>query len=191
MIEDGWQTVLADPAWSFDDRGSRMAPEYAGNGRAYKHYETMKLDEICALPVKLIAAENAWLWLWAPNAFVLDGSASKVAQAWGFKPKQLITWTKIGKEGQPVFGGGHYTRVCTEQLVLCVRGKVKPLSRGVAGAILAPRSKHSRKPDEQYGLIESVSPGPFLEMFARSRHSDQWSVWGNEAPMEETNVELR
>ena len=171
--------ILADPAWPFSDKGSRMTPSYSGNGRKRAHYKTMSLADIMAMPVEKLASQDAHLWLWCPNALVLDGSATKVARAWGFEPKQLIPWLKTDSNGKPRLGGGHYTRVCTEQLVLAVRGKAPPLWRGEPGIIIAERSRHSEKPIESYELIERISPAPRLELFARRRYG-RWSIWGNE-----------
>lgn len=171
--------LLADPPWSFSDRGSRLAPSHEG-----KHYEVQTLQELIAASVfvRRLLAPDAFLWLWAPNSLVLDGTATRLARAWGCEPKQLIPWVKTDSKGKPRLGGGHYTRVCTEQLILCRRGRPKVLSRGVPGVIHAPRTRHSAKPDESYALIEELCDGPRLELYARRRYSAQWEVWGNEAP---------
>jgi N6-adenosine-specific RNA methylase IME4 len=174
-----YTTILADPPWRFRDLGTRMAPSYAGEQRAGAHYRTMSEAEICALPVVELAAPDAFLFLWAPHALVLDGTAMRVAQAWGFTPKQEIPWVKLAGNGRPRMGGGHYARVCSEPMLLCVRGRPKRLSAGVPGVILAPRSRHSAKPPEQYELIERLAPGPKVELFARSTRAG-WDCWGNE-----------
>lgn len=181
----GWPVVLADPPWSFDDVGTRLAPDYAGDQRADPAqvlYQTMPLEAIERLPVS--AADDAFLFLWAPNVLVLEGAATRVARAWGFEPRQLIPWVKTDAAGKPRLGGGHYTRVVTEQLVLCRRGAARPLRRDVPGIIFAPRGRHSAKPDESYQLIERLAAGPYLELFARRRYSPAWTVWGNQAPEE-------
>lgn len=171
--------ILADPPWRFRDLGTRMAPSYSGGQRASARYRTMSEAEICALPVAELAASNAFLFLWAPHALVLDSAAMRVAVAWGFAPKQEIPWIKTDAKGRPRIGGGHYARVCSEPMLLCVRGSPKRLSAGVPGVIIAPRSSHSAKPTEQYELIERLAPGPRLELFARSTRAG-WDLWGNE-----------
>ncbi len=185
-IPGGWSVVLADPPWRFADGGSRMAPDHIGRGSPRARYATMRESEICALPVLEAAAPDAWLFLWAPNAMVLDGQAAEVALAWGFKPKQLVTWVKTDAAGKPRLGGGHYTRVVTEQLIIATRGRVKPARRDLPGVLFEPRGRHSAKPDGAYALIEQLAPsgraGRRLELFARRRYSPSWQVWGKESP---------
>lgn len=171
--------ILADPAWPFRDQGSRLAPAHEG-----KHYSVLTLEQIVDLGafVRPLAARDAFLWLWVPNSLVLDGVARRVCRAWGFQPKQIIPWVKTDAAGNPRIGGGHYTRVCTEMLVLARRGRPEVLARNVPGVIHAQRTKHSAKPDESYELIERICNGPRLEMFARRRYSERWDVWGDQAP---------
>ena len=164
--------VLSDPPWRFDDRGSRIAPDHKG-----KHYETMSLSSIIGLGdwVRERAAKNCHLWLWAPNSFVIDGSAALVVRMWGFQPKQLATWVK------DKIGMGHWMRNATEQLLFGVRGRLSPLARNVRNYCEGKVTRHSAKPDESYELIEAISPGPRLEMFAR-RQRKGWHAWGDQAP---------
>lgn len=181
----GWPVVLADPPWPFRDRGTRLAPSYAGRQRKTPApYHVMRQADIDALglAVRNWAAPSSFLFLWAPNALLVDGTAAATARAWGFEPKQLIPWVKVDSKGKPRIGGGHYTRVCTEALVLCRRGRAAVRSRAVPGVILAPRSRHSAKPDESYRLIEELAAGPYLELFARRRFGPGWTVWGDQAP---------
>lgn len=171
-----FRAILADPPWSYRDRGSRMAPSHAG------HYQVQDLDTVKAMGslVSLLAAPDAFLFLWVPNSLVLDGTGQAVARAWGFEPKQLIPWIKTTADGtKPRLGAGHYTRVVSEQLVLCRRGRAKVLDRGVPGYIWAPRREHSRKPDEQYSYIERLAAGPYLELYARQEWPG-WQAWGNQ-----------
>jgi N6-adenosine-specific RNA methylase IME4 len=127
-----------------------------------------------------LAAKDAFLFLWAPNSIVLDGTADLVIKKWGFVAKQLIPWVKTDKSGKPRLGIGHYTRVCTEQLILARRGKPKVKRHNIPGVIIAPRGKHSAKPDESYQLIESLVDGEYLELYARRRYSSRWTCWGNQ-----------
>lgn len=177
-----YMTILADPPWSFDDKGTRLCPQYAGRQREERHYSVEPTLWICELGARVreLACDDSFLFLWSPNSLVLSGDAARVADAWGFVPKQLITWLKTSSDGSPRIGGGHYTRVCTEQLLLCRRGHARVMNRSTPGVIISRRTSHSRKPDCQYEYIESLSPGPYLEMFARSKHSPEWDVWGDE-----------
>jgi N6-adenosine-specific RNA methylase IME4 len=193
-----FQTVCSDPPWSFKDKGSRFSPDEEQDDGEVRDYETMSLEEIKDLGswVRQITDPDSMLYLWAPNTMVIEGIAQQVALAWGYTPKQLVTWVKTskfacttcGQAARPHFGGGHYTRVCTEQLMVCRRGKAKVLRQDIPGIIYAPRQKHegsnerthSVKPDVSYRLIEALSPGPYVELFARRQFNPQWSVWGNQ-----------
>ena len=141
----------------------------------------MTLDAIKALPVKDITAKNAHLYLWVPNALLPEGM--QVLEAWGFRYVSNIVWAKRRKDGGPDGRGvGFYFRNVTELLLFGVRGSMRTLQpgRSQVNMIETRKREHSRKPDEQYDLIESCSPGPYLEMF--SRHLQQgWMGWGDES----------
>jgi N6-adenosine-specific RNA methylase IME4 len=171
-------TILADPPWRFTNRTGKMAPEH----RRLARYGTMTLDEVAALPVPGIAAETAHLYLWVPNALLPDGLA--VMQAWGFTYKSNLVWHKVRKDGGPDGRGvGFYFRNVTELILFGVRGRsARTLAPGRRQVnMLATRKReHSRKPDEQYAIIEACSPGPYLELFARGTRKG-WATWGQEA----------
>ncbi len=173
-----FHTILADPPWRFSNRTGKMAPEH----RRLNRYETMSLDEICGLPVSDLAVEPAHLYLWVPNALRPDGL--KVMEAWGFQYKSNIIWQKVRKDGGPDGRGvGFYFRNVTEILLFGVRGKnARTLApgRSQVNFIASRKREHSRKPDEQYQLIESCSKGPYLELFARGTRPN-WIYWGNQA----------
>ena len=142
----------------------------------------MTLEQIQALPVASAAAEVAHLYLWVPNTLLPDGLA--VLEAWGFAYKSNLVWRKIRKDGgSDGRGVGFYFRNVTELILFGVRGKnartLKP-GRTQVNYLESRKREHSRKPDEQYRLIEACSPGPFLELFARGRR-DNWAGWGNQA----------
>lgn len=176
-VEGGYSTILADPPWRFQNRTGKVAPEHKRLGR----YATMSLEEINALPVAEIAADNAHLYLWVPNALLPEGL--EVMNAWGFRYVSNIVWAKRRKDGGPDGRGvGFYFRNVTELLLFGVKGHMRTLApgRSQVNMIETRKREHSRKPDEQYDLIESCSPGPFLEMFARYPR-EHWNVWGNES----------
>lgn len=174
--------VLADPAWTFRDVGSRMAPSYAGSGRKNAHYEVSGLDLIKAAGgfLRPLIAADCFLGLWAPHAMVLDGQAQSVAHAWGFTPKQEMIWIKTSKAGTPRIGGGHYSRLCSEALLLCTRGRPKVRNKSVPNVFFAERTAHSAKPDESYRVIERLCEGPYIELYARRRFSPAWTAYGRE-----------
>ncbi|MBH2043888.1 MAG: S-adenosylmethionine-binding protein [Comamonadaceae bacterium] len=173
-----FKTILADPPWQFQNRTGKVAPEH----KRLNRYGTLNLDDIKGLPVAKAAADTAHLYLWVPNALLPDGLA--VMQAWGFQYKSNIIWQKIRKDGGPDGRGvGFYFRNVTEILLFGTRGKnARTLQPGRTQVnIMSTRKReHSRKPDEQYPLITSCSPGPYLEMFARGKR-EGWAIWGNQA----------
>lgn len=176
----GFATVLADPPWRFANRTGKVAPEH----RRLDRYSTMDLESIIALDVKSVLAPNAHLYLWIPNALLPNGL--KVMQAWGFRYVSNIVWAKRRKDGGPDGRGvGFYFRNVTELLLFGVHGSMRTLSpgRSQVNMIETRKREHSRKPDEQYDLIESCSPGAYLELFARHPH-DGWTAWGDEASEE-------
>jgi N6-adenosine-specific RNA methylase IME4 len=171
-------TVLADPPWQFTNRTGKVAPEH----RRLARYGTMDLAAIADLPVAEHLAETAHLYLWVPNALLPDGL--RVLASWGFTYKANIVWHKIRKDGgSDGRGVGFYFRNVTELLLFGTRGRqARTLAPGRSQVnLLATRKReHSRKPDEQYPLIEGCSPGPQLELFARGPRPG-WTVWGNQS----------
>lgn len=155
--------IYADPAWQYGNQATRAATD--------NHYPTMPLDDICGLPVEGIAADNAHLHLWTTNAFLFD--AKQVMEAWGFTYKSVMVWVK------PQMGIGNYWRVSHEFLLLGTRGSCPYQDRSVMSWLEHERTRHSTKPEAFRTLIERVSPGPRLEMFARIT-CPGWSSWGNQ-----------
>lgn len=199
-----FKTIVADPPWGYEQRS---LPWYSGSEPSY---DLMKLEDICALPVKDIADLDAHLYLWAVLPMMAE--AYKVVEAWGFKADTLITWCKPG------VGLGAGWRGNTEHLIVARRGEAymnatcklcglrargrerkcaceKPVWH-VRGEIVAnrhpflttmkgtwyeaPRGEHSQKPELFMDMIEQMSPAPRVELFAR-RNRLGWATWGNEA----------
>jgi N6-adenosine-specific RNA methylase IME4 len=173
-----FSTILADPPWRFTNKTGKVAPEH----KRLSRYGTMTLDEIAALPVADIATKTAHLYLWCPNAMLPEGLA--VMKAWGFTYKSNVVWHKVRKDGgSDGRGVGFYFRNVTELILFGVRGKnARTLAPGRRQVNLFSTRKreHSRKPDEQYPIIEACSPGPFVELFARGTRKG-WAAWGNQA----------
>src|SRR5690606_26606648 len=159
--------ILADPPWQFQNRTGKVAPEH----KRLTRYGTLSLEEIKGLPVADAAADVSHLYLWVPNALLPEGLS--VMQAWGFQYKSNLVWHKVRKDGGPDGRGvGFYFRNVTELILFGVRGKnARTLAPGrrQVNFIASRKREHSRKPDEQYGIIEACSPGPFLELFARGQ----------------------
>jgi N6-adenosine-specific RNA methylase IME4 len=171
-------TILADPPWQFQNRTGKVAPEH----KRLSRYDTMTLEDIKTLPVAMVVADTAHLYLWCPNALLPDGLA--VMNAWGFHYKGNLVWHKIRKDGgSDGRGVGFYFRNVTELVLFGVRGKnartLQP-GRTQVNYLSSRKREHSRKPDEQYKIIEACSSGPYLELFARGKRTN-WSCWGNQA----------
>lgn len=155
-----------------------MAPEH----RRLSRYGTLTLDEIASLPIADFVEDRAHCYLWVPNALLPDGL--HVLSAWGFEYKTNLIWHKIRKDGGPDGRGvGFYFRNVTEVILFGVRGKnartLDPGRRQV-NFIATRKREHSRKPDEQYDLIEACSWGPYLELFGRGTR-ENWTIWGDQA----------
>jgi N6-adenosine-specific RNA methylase IME4 len=170
-------TVLADPPWRFTNRTGKVAPEH----KRLSRYDTMTVKDIAALPVADLMSKQSHCYLWVPNALMAEGLT--VLENWGFTYKANIVWAKRRADGGPDGRGvGFYFRNVTELILFGTRGKLRtlPPGRWQVNMIETRKREHSRKPDEQYPLVESCSPGPYLELFARYPQPG-WRVWGNEA----------
>lgn len=175
-VQGPFATIYADPPWRFHNRTGKMAPEH----QRLHRYPTMSFEEIFELPVNRLASAAAHLYLWIPNALIAYGL--ETMRRWGFTYKTNIVWYKIRKDGGPDGRGvGFYFRNVTELLLFGVRGNMRTLPPGRRQVnIVATRKRgHSRKPDEMYEIIEACSPGPYLELFARTLRPG-WVQWGDE-----------
>lgn len=168
-----YRTIVADPPWHLPPTGVFNGSSW-GAGRSSKlPYRSMTLDAIKALDVRSLADRDAHLYLWTINRCIRD--AFEVAEAWGFKFSTMLTWCKqeIG-----IGLGGAFT-LTTEHVLFCRRGSIKRTGVIPSTWFVAPRGEHSRKPDCLQDFVEQVSPGPYLELFAR-RQRLGWDTWGNE-----------
>ena len=171
-------TILADPPWRFQNATGKVAPGH----KRLNRYGTMSLTEIVDLPVQQLADNVAHLYLWVPNALLPEGLA--VMRAWGFAYKSNLVWHKIRKDGgSDGRGVGFYFRNVTEIVLFGVRGKnARTLApgRSQVNMMQTRKREHSRKPDEQYAIVEACSRGPFLELFGRGVRRG-WTIWGDQA----------
>jgi len=175
-VHGKYRTILADPPWRFQNSTGKVAPEH----KRLSRYATLSLQEILDIPVNTVADDNAHLYLWVPNALLAEGL--EVMRKWGFIYKTNIVWYKIRKDGGPDGRGvGFYFRNVTEIVLFGIKGKMRTLQPGrtQTNIIRSRKREHSRKPDELYDIIESCSPGPYLELFARGAR-EGWEVWGNQ-----------
>jgi N6-adenosine-specific RNA methylase IME4 len=170
-----YSVIYADPPWSYktySDKGKDRSAE--------KHYPTMSIDDICALPIVDLAADNAILFLWA--TFPSLDVAFKVIQAWGFTYKTVaFVWIKQNRKAESLFWGlGYWTRANAEICLLATKGTIKRISASVHQVITSHIEQHSKKPDEaRIRIVELVGDLPRIELFARER-APGWDVWGNE-----------
>ena len=166
-------TVLyADPPWRYRNKPNGRSPE--------SHYPTMKTEDICALPVQALAAEDCALFLWVTMPMLFE--AQKVLAAWGFRYKTVaFVWVKQNRKGRGIFWGmGYWTRANAELCLLATRGRPRRRAKNIHQVIISPVEEHSKKPEEARRRIEALlGEVPRLELFAR-RPSPGWDVWGNE-----------
>jgi N6-adenosine-specific RNA methylase IME4 len=172
-----FNTIYADPPWM--ERGGGKIKRGAD-----RHYPLMKTSEIMALPIQNIASENCHLYLWVTNNFLPDGLM--VMKAWGFRYVTTITWIKDR------IGLGQYFRGITEHCLFGVKGhlpyKVIDGKRQQGKTVIvAPKGQHSEKPEEMRQMIEKVSYGPYIELFAR-KASPGWCVWGDQI---QSDIEIK
>jgi len=179
-----YRTIVADPPWQFDQ--SWLTGNYLiygvkeGNVQTKRHYKrgavanypVMSMDELRMLPIGLWAADNAHLYVWTTNSHMVE--AHQITKAWGFEPKTILTWVK------PRLGMGTYYRNNTEHVVFAVRGSCPVLRHDVRTAFTGAQGGHSEKPDVFYDIVQSMSLGPYLDVFARKQRMG-WDSWGDEA----------
>ncbi len=164
-----YHTIVVDPPWAYEDK-LQMGSGSKHRGAA-SHYVCADTTAIAAIPVGEWAEPESHLYLWTTNAFMVE--AHQLAEAWGFRQRTILTWVKTA------FGMGHFYRNNTEHVLFCVRGSLKTLRRDQPTAFTAPRGRHSEKPASFYDMVETMSPGPYLDVFARKQRFN-WDTWGNE-----------
>jgi N6-adenosine-specific RNA methylase IME4 len=184
-----YRTIVADPPWPIGDfpawfKTSRQSPKEKTLGYNPTPYPTMSVDEIKRLPVTELSLadaggkqsgprEGSLLFLWTTTHFLC--AAHDVARAWRFVPTMVLVWCK---KPDGVFGGPFHSNV--EFVVVGRRGAPRFVGTSQTRWFTWPRGTHSQKPEAFYDLVEQVSPGPYLELFAR-RNRLGWDTWGNEA----------
>jgi len=175
--------ILADPPWQFKTLWNTAT----GPGNRNADYQTMDIPELCALPVRELAAPDCALFIW--GIWILMPRLFEVIEAWGFEYKTCaFDWMKahagqiemFREDSDVQMGLGYWTRANTEPCLLATRGKPKRLNADVRQGIISPRRQHSRKPDIVHNRIERLVAGPYLELFARQSRPG-WTTWGNQA----------
>ena len=179
-----YNIIYADPAWSFGDR--LRSSKKKDNGKMdyrelERHYKTMTIADICALPIDKLSAENSVLFMWTTDAHLEE--AMKVINAWGFNYKTIgFIWNKKTNKGNQVCFMGKWTMKGSEICLLATKGKAHGMieKHNVRQLVEAERQKHSQKPDEvRKRIVELLGDRPRLELFCR-QPKDGWDAWGNE-----------
>lgn len=172
-LEPGaWGCVTVDPPW---DHG--IEQRLGGKGRkpsaAWQRYSTMSLHELADLPVGRLLDDQGHCWLWCTNLVLATGAHKPILEAWHLRAVTVLTWTKPGGNGL-----GRYLRGATEHAVLAVKGwGTVPTVPEPSSWFPSNRTAHSVKPGAFYDIAERVSPGPYVELFARQQRFG-WSSWG-------------
>jgi N6-adenosine-specific RNA methylase IME4 len=170
-----YRTIVADPPWHYDRTGLTFkdadSGEFTGHGLPYG---SMTVEEIAAIPVREWAAKDAHLYVWTTQRYLLD--TYPIVEAWGFRPSSLLAWCKPSRG----FGLGGTFQSNLEFVLFCRRGSLKAMQRVPSQWFQWPRGPHSAKPEAFLDMVESTSPGPRLELFAR-RARFGWDYWGNES----------
>jgi len=172
LIHKKYQIIYADPPWSYNDKNC--------NGAVGKHYTTMRLQDICNLPIQEISDENCVLFLWA--TYPMYAEALEVMKSWGFEYKSIgFQWIKLNKKSlTPFFGLGRWTRGNTEPCLIATKGKPQRIAKNVFQLIQSPIRGHSQKPDEaREKIVQLMGDLSRIELFARERVKN-WDAWGNE-----------
>jgi N6-adenosine-specific RNA methylase IME4 len=177
MVEtaSGYGVILADPPWdwkSWSKKGEKKS--------ASQYYQVMEQGGLSGLPVASYAAPDCCLFIWVLNSMLDRGL--QLVDAWGFTYKTVgFVWIKQNPSGHGFHMGlGYHTRQNAELCIIATKGKPKRMSGGVRQIIVSPRREHSRKPDELYGRIEELYPGPYLELFSRTNRKG-WDSWGDQS----------
>lgn len=164
-----FRVIYADPPWKY---GNMQHSKDEQETTLDTHYPTMEIDELCALPVKELSAPNAVLFLWTTSPLL--EKSFEVINAWGFDYKSSMIWDKIKHNV------GYYVSVRHEFLLICTKGSCLPTSKTLNNSVQhIERTKHSKKPEEFYQIIESMYEPPYIELFAREPRNG-WSAWGNQ-----------
>jgi N6-adenosine-specific RNA methylase IME4 len=172
-----YRTIVADPPWksnnaggAYGAMGTARVARYAIDVRPDAFYSTMTVEDICALPVPLLADRDAHLYLWTTCSDIARALA--VMESWGFTYKTMLTWVKVGR-----WGLGAYFRTQTEHVLFGVRGSLPTSATDQLNYFEARKAGHSVKPAAFADIVERSSPGPYIELFARAPRLG-WDHWG-------------
>lgn len=167
-----YRVLYADPPWQYGNSG--VINESDSYGRAARHYPAMSIEQLCALPISTLVADDAVLFLWVTSPLLAE--CFPVIDAWGFEYKTSFVWDKVGHNF------GHYNSVRHELLLVCTRGSCLPDAKTLHDSVISIEKSrtHSEKPEEFRRIIDALYTwGDRIELFAR-KQTDGWDTWGNE-----------
>jgi N6-adenosine-specific RNA methylase IME4 len=169
-----YSTIVADPPWRYPAAGA-LTGKRRPDAHAAAQYQTMSAAEVAEMPVVRLAADNAHCYLWCSATRLFDAPhPAEILEAWGFRFVVLLTWVKAGP-----LGLGQHFRIDTEHVAFGVRGSVTvPPAMRQRNVFTAHKGSHSTKPAAFGDLVEQVSPGPYVELFARAPRLG-WDSWGH------------
>lgn len=169
-----YRTIVADPPWHYE----RFVGRTIGGGEGWEArglpYPSMSVDQIAALPVSQLAEPDARLFCWTTNRYLPD--TFRIVKAWGFRYQQALVWRKTNASPYP----GAVAVIDVEFLLVSQRGTPGRTDFLRSSVVETAVRRHSEKPDAFLDAVEQVSPGPYLELFAR-RQRLGWDTYGNEA----------
>lgn len=171
LPEGKYNIIYVDPPWQYYEGGYKNQSQY---------YDTMTIEEICALPISELAADNCILFLWITSPVLPD--AIKVMESWGFKYSTVgFVWIKSLKDGTGfAFGCGNWTRANAEYCLIGLKGNIERKDATISQIIYLPKERHSKKPDiVRKKILQLVGDLPRIELFGREK-IEGWEVWGKE-----------
>lgn len=166
-----YRVIYADPPWDYGDKRTGLNAYSA----AADHYPSMSIKELCDLPVKDLAMDDAVLFMWTTSPLLFE--CAPIIEAWGFKYKASFVWDKVAHNV------GHYNSVRHEFLLICTRGScTRDCSELFDSVVSIDRTGHSSKPERFREIIDTMyQHGQRIELFRRGSAPGDWDIWGNEA----------
>lgn len=168
-----YSVIYADPPWKYRNTSPPCLPHKQPDTCLFEYYyQTMTIEELIKMPIANISEKDSVLFMWSTTPNIEQ--ALQLVNSWGFTYKTMITWEKTNRDCM-----GYWFRVCTEHLIVAIKGKIKSFRSMERTCYHEARRKHSQKPEYFYSLIESVTNGERLELFARQKRIG-WDSFGNE-----------
>ena len=171
-----YNIIYTDPPWKYPSRNKDTV-----FGLGMNRYKGMSLDELKALPIDSIAADNCAIFMWHVSPKYIEYPIGELFSSWGFRYiNKAFTWIKISKEGKPRLLPGHYTGSNSEDCFLGIKGKMEVKDKGVNQIVIGTLEEHSEKPRiVRERIVQLFGDLPKIELFARERYNN-WDSWGDE-----------